>query len=57
MRRYRVKKVGCGGDLLQDLILSNLLTQEADVVSKAADFGGDFVDCGQGHDRLPVVGD
>ena len=56
MGRHGVKAVGCGGDQLQDLILLNLLAQEANIVSQAADFGGNFIDCRQGHDRLPVVG-
>ena len=53
--RHGVKAVGCGGDQLQDLILCNLLAQEANIVSQAADFSGDFINCRHGHNRLPVI--
>jgi hypothetical protein len=56
MGRYGVKRMGRGGDLLQDLILLNLLPQEADVISQAADLGSDFIDQRQSHVGLAAVG-
>jgi hypothetical protein len=53
MGRHGVKGVGRGRDLLQDGVLLNLLAQEADIVSQAADFGGDFIDHRQATFGLP----
>jgi hypothetical protein len=56
MGGYGVKRMGCSGDLLQDLILLNLLPQEADVISQAADLGSDLIDQRQSHVGFVAVG-
>ena len=55
MGRYGVKGVRRCRDLLQDDVLLDLLPQESDIVSQAADFGGDFIDHRQAHNRPAIV--